>query len=101
MAKERKLKAINKSKKEALEAIKKEEERLKEIEELREQALKEETELLKSTEERIKEICEEVDLFCGFILNVEILKDLIDLMVKSGENIKIPFGLYFKEKLED
>jgi hypothetical protein len=60
-------------------------------------AIEQEKQLLKETEEAINLICENEDLFCGVILTHDDVLQIVDLAIKTKENIKIPFKLYFNE----
>ena len=62
-----------------------------------EQELEAEKRLLLETEEKIKKVAEDESLFCGIILTVDDILQIIKLAIEQKENIKIPFKLYFLE----
>lgn len=74
---------------------KEQEEMLAQLKEVQE---REETERLKA-EEEIKNVCGE-KYFCGVIVTKQDILNLIDIMLKTGENISIPFKLYFNDREE-
>jgi polysaccharide deacetylase 2 family uncharacterized protein YibQ len=86
----RKLKTINTEK---LEAQKK----LAEIERLELEAQQEEKNILETAAKNIENVCTLNNLFCGVILTHEDLITVLQMALKSGEQIKIPFRLYFNE----
>jgi crotonobetainyl-CoA:carnitine CoA-transferase CaiB-like acyl-CoA transferase len=71
--------------------------RLREIEEIQQLAEKEDAELLENTEQAIKDLCGEHGIFCGVILTPEDLTNVITLAIKTGQNVKIQFKLYFND----
>jgi hypothetical protein len=71
--------------------------RLREIEELQQLAEKEDAVLLENTEQAIKNLCTEPGVFCGVILTPEDLTNVISLAIRTGQNVKIPFKLYFND----
>jgi hypothetical protein len=86
----RKLKTINQEKLEA-------QKRLGEIERLELEAQQEEINIVETVTNNINAVCKDNNLFCGVILTHEDLISVIQLALKSGEQIKIPFRLYFNE----
>lgn len=72
--------------------------KLQEIQKLQEEAQAEETQLLEETTKEITEMAEGKGLFCGVILTKADLVAVIDIALKSGEDVTIPFRLYFKEQ---
>ena len=87
---ERKTKKINNEK---LEARK----RLEEIERLEQEAQAEETTKVQVIEQSIAKICAENEMFCGIILTPKDILAVVELAMKSGENVRIPFKLYFND----
>jgi len=71
--------------------------RLKEMNDLLLLAEKEEEDLLLNVEDTIKGIAEKNGLFCGVILTHDDLISVLQLALKTGEKVKIPFRLYFNE----
>ena len=80
--------------KEQLEKLKKQEE---EISKLMELAETEEKNQLENTEKAVQTIVEKNNLFCGVILSHDDLLSVLRLALQTGENVKIPFRLYFNE----
>lgn len=85
----KKTKELRKSLKDAEEARKAAEEALALAE-------KENQELVQSVKEQISQLAEENDLFCGVILSHQALVEIFALALKTGESIKIEFGLFPK-----
>lgn len=56
----------------------------------------EEDKIISNAEKKIKKICEKDNLFCGIIVNKDILLQLIDMALDTKENILVPFKIYFK-----
>jgi len=86
----RKLKKINEEK---LEVQKK----LAEIERLELEAQQEEQDKLDMVNGAINSLCETNSMFCGVTLTHEDLISVIQLALKSGEQVKIPFRIYFND----
>ena len=86
----RKLKKINEEK---LEVQKK----LAEIERLELEAQQEEQDKLDMVNGAINSLCETNSMFCGVILTHEDLISVIQLALKSGEQVKIPFRIYVND----
>jgi hypothetical protein len=86
----RKLKTINQEK---LDAQKK----LAEIERLELEAQQEEANIRETVTNNINAVCKDNNLFCGVILKHEDLLAVLQIALKSGEQVEIPFGLYFNE----
>ena len=86
----RKIRTINQEKIEA-------QKRLAEIERLEQLAQQEEKDLIETISTQINSVCEAKNIFCGVILTHEDLISVIQLAFKSGEQVKIPFRLYFNE----
>ena len=70
---------------------------LEEVESLLELAEIEEKNLLESPEKAIKDIAEKNNLFCGVVLTKQLVLDILTMMLDKGENVSIPFRLYFNE----
>lgn len=87
---ERKTKKINIEK---LEAKK----RLEEIEKLEQEAQAEEISKVQSIEQSITKICTDNEMFCGIILTKQDILAIVEIAMQSGENVKIPFKLYFND----
>jgi len=86
----RKLKTL---KQEAAKAL----EKLKESERLLAEAEEEERKTLERTEHAINSLACDHGLFCGVILTHSDLINVLDIALKTGENVKIPFKLYFND----
>ena len=86
----RKLRTINQEKKEA-------QERLAEIERIELEAQQEEKEVAEMVTTSINMACSNNNLFCGVILTHDDLISVLQLALKTGEQVKIPFRLYFNE----
>lgn len=71
--------------------------RVEEVKQIQQQAIDEEKNILESTENQIKELCEQHDLFCGIILTTPDLLTIIQMAIESKEQINIPFRLYPKD----
>ena len=71
--------------------------RLREIEETLRLAEEEELKMVENTEKKINDACKESGMFCGVILSPEDLANVVILAINSGQNVKIPFKLYFNE----
>ena len=67
-----------------------------------ERELKEEEEAEKALFEditsRITKICDDNNMFCGAVLTADDIATVVMLAIKTKENIKIPFRLYFNEQ---
>lgn len=72
--------------------------KLNELQKLEEEAQKEEEELLDNTRKKIEAISENAGFFCGVILTPDDLGNVVALAAKTGENVRIPFRLYFNEE---
>ena len=77
--------------------VKKAQEKLAEVERLKQEADLEEKGLLEKAEADIKGIADENNLFCGIILSHDDLIAVLQLALKTGEAVRIPFRLYFNE----
>jgi len=73
------------------------EKQLAEIAALELEAQKEEVNIIETAEKNINDIAKMNNLFCGVILNHPDLVAVLDLALKTGESVKIPFRLYFNE----
>ena len=62
-----------------------------------ENAMAEEKQMLEDTEKAIADIAAGKELFCGVILTPDDITAIVSLAIKTKENIKIPFRLYFNE----
>jgi len=71
--------------------------RLQEINDIRQIAEAEEIKTLEDTETTIKNLCSEQGLFCGVILTPEDISNVITLAIKTGENVKIAFKLFYND----
>lgn len=71
--------------------------RLQEINDIRQLAEAEEIRTLEDTETTIKNLCSDQGLFCGVILTPEDLTNVITLAIKTGENVKIQFILFYND----
>jgi hypothetical protein len=70
---------------------------LEEVEILLELAETEEKNQIESTEKAINQIAEKNNLFCGVVLTKQLVIDILTMMLDKGENVSIPFRLYFNE----
>lgn len=86
----RKSKKIASDVNELIEKVKQTEELLKEFE-------KEELNQVEDIRNKINEIAESGGLFCGIILTVEDIMNIIKIAMESKEQIKIPFQLYYND----
>ena len=86
-------KKINNIREQKLEAQKK----ITELEILEQEAQKEEINIITTVEDNINTVSKDNGLFCGVILNHADLIAVLDLALKTGESVKIPFRLYFNE----
>ena len=86
-------KKINNIREQKLEAQKK----ITELEILEQEAQKEEINIIRTVEDNINIVSKDNGLFCGVILNHADLIAVLDLALKTGESVKIPFRLYFNE----
>lgn len=82
--------------KEINEELKKVQEKLEEVEKLKQEAEAEEKALFEIAETEIKTIADKNDMFCGVILNRDDIVAVVDIALKTGESVKIPFKLYYK-----
>lgn len=76
-------------------ALKKKE--LEEQELILQAELEAELKVAENVEKEISRISEENSFFCGVILTREDLLKVFELALQTGENVKIPFKLYFNE----
>lgn len=74
-------------------------ERLKEVQELQQLAEQEEKEILEATQEQIKTLCEDNNLFCGIIITTDDLLTIVKtkLSIDPKDSIRIPFRLYYND----
>ncbi|HSO89262.1 MAG TPA: hypothetical protein VLQ91_22100 [Draconibacterium sp.] len=86
-------KKINNIREQKLEVQKK----IAELEQLEQEAQKEEINIIETAEKNINDIASLNGLFCGVILNHADLIAVLDIALKTGESVKIPFRLYFNE----
>ena len=71
--------------------------KVEELEQLAKEAEAEEKAMIENAEKQIQTVADSVNMFCGVILSRQDIVAVIDLALKSGESVKIPFKLYFKE----
>ena len=71
--------------------------KLSELESLAAMAEKEEQEKIENAKSQINEIGKDLDVFIGVILTPKDLVAILDLALKSRDNVKIPYTLYFNE----
>ncbi len=72
-------------------------EKVKQTEELLKEFEKEELKQVENIRTQINEIAESGGLFCGIILTVEDIMNIVKIAVESKEQIKIPFQLYYND----
>lgn len=82
------------ARKKELEAL---EARTREMEEMQLGAEQEEKQFLDETASRLQGICSEAGLFCGVVLSFSDVTRILELMIQTRENVRIPFNLYFNE----
>jgi hypothetical protein len=75
--------------------IKKLTEELEKLHKEADQEFEEKLKFLESLEKEVNEICEKNNVFCGVILTSEDILQIIELAMKTKENIKIPFKIFF------
>lgn len=73
---------------------------IEEAEEAAKKAEEEEAQLLSDTQDGIEKLAKDGGYFCGVIVTKEILLQLMDIMVSTKQNIRIPFRLYNIEEQE-
>ena len=71
--------------------------RLKECERLEKEAEIEEKNIIEDTSIKIKELCEDNNLFCGVVLGPKEIGEIVQLMIDSKGSVKVGFNLYFLE----
>jgi hypothetical protein len=71
--------------------------KVEEIERLVKEAEDEEKAMVGRAEQQIQAVADGVNMFCGVILSQQDVTAVVDLALKTGESVKIPFKLYFKE----
>jgi hypothetical protein len=86
----RKIKVVYNEKKQLLEKV-------AELERLQAEAEAEEKQKIESATSSIETIASDIEMFCGVILSQQDIVAVVDLALKTGEPVKIPFKLYFKE----
>ena len=73
------------------------EKQVQQLQALEAEAQKEELNIIETAEKNINDVAKLNGLFCGVILNHADLVAVLDLALKTGESVKIPFRLYFNE----
>ena len=71
--------------------------RSREIEQMQAGAEQEEKRFLEETASRVDGICNDAGLFCGVVLSFGDVVSILELMIQTRENVRIPFKLYFNE----
>jgi len=79
------------------EEVKKAQEKLAEVEQLRIEAEKEEQNLVASVQAQIGEIEKTSNVFIGVVLTHQDLLAVLDIALKTGESVKVPFRIYINE----
>ena len=69
--------------------------KLAEIEQIRLEAEAEEKQIIDSVDCMIKQMEEDNGLFCGVMLTKNDIVAIVDIALKSGEEVKIPYKIYF------
>lgn len=72
-------------------------EKVREVEELVQRAEQEESQLAASVSETIDRLCMDKGMFCGVILTLQDVVNILQLMYEKRENVKIKYNLYFEE----
>ncbi len=67
---------------------------LNKLEEERKLAIEEEAKSIEELKQNIDDLCKEKDVFCGIILTLDDITNIIKLAVQTQENIKIPYNIY-------
>jgi len=88
---------FEKTKKKLEEEAEKAAKRLREIEATLLAAEEEEKQMVARTETTIDEACKAAGMFCGVTLTKDDLLNVIKLAIETGQNVKIPYKLYFNE----
>ena len=73
-------------------------ERLAEVEKLKIEAELEEKKQFDNIRQQIENIAEQNNMFCGIILSTQDIVAVIDIAFKTGEAVKIPFNIYYKNE---
>ena len=71
--------------------------KLEEMDALLKEAQAEETRQIEEAEAAVKAIEKDRNMFCGVVLGKADLVAILDMALKTGESIKIPFKMYFIE----
>lgn len=72
-------------------------EKVKQTEQLLKESEKEELDLVENIRTQINQISESNNLFCGIILTIEDITNIIKVAIESKDQIKIPFQLYYND----
>lgn len=67
---------------------------IEEAERLENEAIEEEKRIFEKTESDINQMTNDAGYFCGVILSREDVLAIVDLMIQTKQNVKIPFKLY-------
>jgi len=90
-------KKLKNLKEEALLAVEKAQEATKLVE-MAELEIKDKIEAIRQD---INKLAESEDLFCGIIIGHADLVAILDIALRTGESVKIPFNLYSKDTEEE
>lgn len=72
-------------------------EKLKEIELLAHAADLEESAKTECTRLAVNALCEKENMFCGIILSVDDILNIVRIAIEKNDSIKIPFNLYYND----
>lgn len=70
---------------------------VEEAQKAEEEAIAEENQFIENIKSDIENVCKQHNVFCGVILSSQDILAIVDLAIKSKDNIKIPFQIYFLE----
>ena len=72
-------------------------EKLEEVNNLLQQSIDEEKNLIETVEKEITDIAEKNGFFAGVVLTHNDIVSILQIALKTGENVQVPFKLTFKE----
>lgn len=77
--------------------ILRQQEKVKELELLKEKAIEEEKQTLDRVRSAIDAVCQRENVFCGAILSPDDVAAIVKLAIESKETIRIGYNIYFNE----